>query len=60
MMSELDKKKMALQLRQVENARWELEIRIEEMLAEVERVKKHIEIQSAKEEELKAKLAEHS
>jgi hypothetical protein len=58
MMSELDKKKMNLQLRQVENARMELEIRIEELLSEVERVKKHIEIQSVKEEELKAKLAE--
>ena len=56
-MESIDKRRLMLQLRQVESARMELEIRIDEMLAEIERIRGHIAVQEAKETELKAKIA---
>lgn len=52
----LDMKKKVLELKRVETARMELELKIEERLEEIERLKKAIEIQAATEEKLKKEL----
>lgn len=52
----LELKKKQLELRRVESARMELELKIEEKLDEIERLKKHIETQIEAEEKLKLEL----
>ncbi len=49
-------KKKQLELRKVETARLELEFRIEERNAEIERLHDNIKIQSDREEELKKEI----
>lgn len=55
-MSKLDLKRKELELGRVEQARKELEFKIEERMDEVERLRGHIEIQLLKEEELKEEI----
>lgn len=52
----LEKKKKELELMRVSLARQELELKIEERLDEIKRLKEHIEIQLKKESELKEEL----
>lgn len=52
----LELKKLKVELLRVGAAKAELELRIEERLDEVERVKEHIKTQEAKEAELKQKI----
>jgi hypothetical protein len=54
----LELKKVQVELMRVEAARCEMELRIEERLEEMSRLKEHIVIQVAKEEELKQKIKE--
>lgn len=58
MMTSLDKKKTELELMRVSSARMDLEIRIEEMKQEIERLEGHITTQFEKELELKTRLSE--
>lgn len=55
-MSPLEKKKMSVELLQVSAAKASLELRIEERLEEIERLKESIKVSEAKEIELKEKL----
>ena len=55
-MADLSKKKIERELMQVTAARFDLEIRIEEMQLQIKELEKHIVIQTAKEQELKQKL----
>lgn len=55
-MADLVRKKIERELMQVTAARYDLEIRIEEMQIQIKELEKHIAIQSAKEIELKQKL----
>ena len=55
-MNNLEQKKKQMELRRVEMARMELELKIEERLEEVERLKGHIQSQLEKEEQLKLEL----
>lgn len=57
-MSPLDLKKMKVELLQVQAAKASLELRIEERLDEIERLKEHIIISEAKEKELELKIKE--
>lgn len=57
-MSQLDIKRMKLELVKVAAARAELEFRIEERMDEVNRIKDHIQIQLDKEAELQQKISE--
>lgn len=57
-MTALERRKTALELRRVENARMEIELRIEEMKEEINRLTAAITIQINKEQELKDKLKE--
>lgn len=57
-MTALDIKKIQVELLQVQAAKASLELRVEEKLEEIERVKEHIVISEAKEIELKQKLKE--
>lgn len=52
----LEMKKKVLELKRVETARMELELKIEERLDEIERLKKAIEIQIVTEEKLKKEI----
>lgn len=52
----LDKKKKKVELMRVETARHELELKIEERLEEIERLKEHVSVQIKKEEELKKEI----
>lgn len=52
----LEKKRIVVELKRVESARMELELKIEERLDEIERLKEHIQIQIVKEAELTNKL----
>lgn len=52
----LELKKVKVELLRVSAAKAELELRIEERLDEVERIKEHIKTQEAKEIELKQKI----
>ena len=58
MASTLEIKKMKAELMGVSHAKANLEIRIEEMHDEVERLKIHVEIQAKREVELAQKIAE--
>jgi hypothetical protein len=52
----LEKKKMQVELMRVQAGKAELELKIEERLDEIERLKEHIKIQEKKESELQDKL----
>lgn len=52
-MNDLDKKRKEVELMRVEAAKAEMELLIEEKLAEIERIKKNIEVQDKKIVELK-------
>lgn len=54
----LEIKKKILDLKRVETARMELELKIEERLEEIERLKKAIEVQIATEDKLKTELGQ--
>lgn len=56
MLNNLDKKKLQVELLRVSAAKAELELRVDERLEEIERIKEHIKISEAKEIELKEKL----
>jgi hypothetical protein len=56
MASNLELKKLHVELLRVSAAKAELELRIDERLEEIERIKDHIKISEAKETELKEKL----
>jgi hypothetical protein len=56
MLNNLDKKKLQVELLRVSAAKAELELRVDERLEEIERIKEHIKISEAKEVELKEKL----
>lgn len=55
-MTSLEKKKTQVELMRVQASKAELELRVEERLEEIERIKEHIKISEAKEIELKEKL----
>ena len=55
-MTDLDKKRKQLEYSRVQLAKQELELKIEERLDEIERLKEHIKIQIKREEELKKEL----
>jgi hypothetical protein len=57
-MTNLDLKRIKLELLKVSAAKAELEFRIEERLEEIERIRGHIKIQEDKEIELQAKIDE--
>jgi hypothetical protein len=52
----LDNKRKQAELMRVKAARMELEVKIEERLEEIERLKQHIEIQIKKEQELEKEI----
>lgn len=54
--SSLEIKKLQVELLRVSAAKAELELRIEERLDEIERVKEHIKVSEAREKELRIKL----
>lgn len=55
-MNVLDKKRIEKELMQVTAARFDMEIRIEEMNQQIAELQKYIQIQLNKEEELKEKI----
>lgn len=55
-MTPLEKRKKEVELARVRTARMELELKIEERLDEITRLKEHIEIQTKKEKELEQEL----
>jgi hypothetical protein len=55
-MSDIQRKKTSAELARVIAARLEMEVRLAEIEEAMERIKKEIDIQLAKEEELKQKL----
>lgn len=57
-MTSLDIKKIKVELLQVQAGKASLELRIEEILEEIERLKGHIAISEKKEHELKEKIKE--
>ncbi len=57
-MTSLDLKRMKVELLRVSAAKAELELRIDEQMDNVKRLQDNIAISTAKEEELKAKIAE--
>ena len=52
----LERKKKEMELRRVETARMELELKIDERLEEIERLRDHIKIQLEKEDQIKKEL----
>lgn len=56
MQNSLELKKLKVELLRVSAAKAELELRIEERLDEIERIKEHIKISEDKEQELKEKI----
>lgn len=52
----LEKKKKEMELRRVETARMELELKIEERMDEIHRLQEHIKIQLEKEQQLKEEI----
>lgn len=58
-MSPLDLKRAKLELMKVTAARHELELRIDERMEEIERIKSNIQIQLDKEAELAEKIKEN-
>lgn len=57
-MSPLELKKLQVELLRVSAAKGEMELRIDERMDEIKRLEEHIKVQIAKEEELKAKIAD--
>lgn len=57
-MNPLELKKLKVELLRVSAAKGEMELRIDERMEEIARLEDHIKVQIAKEEELKAKIAE--
>lgn len=55
-MTHMEKRKKEVELQKVKAARMELELRVDEKLEEIERIKEHIEIQLAKEATLQEEL----
>lgn len=55
-MKPLDLKKLKVELIQVQAAKAGLELRVEERLDEIERLKEHIAISEAKEQELNERI----
>lgn len=55
-MTSLELKKMKVELMRVSASRAELELRVDERLDEIERIKEHIKISQAKEIELADKI----
>lgn len=55
-MTNLERKKIELELQRVKTARMDLEFKIEEMKEEIIRLSGHVEIQNKKEQELSNKL----
>lgn len=55
-MTPLEKRKKEVELARVRTARMELELKIDERLDEIERLKQHIQIQIDKENELEKEL----
>jgi hypothetical protein len=58
MASPIEIRKMKAELLGVSHAKANLEIRIEEMLEEIQRLKNHVEVQIKREVELQGKIAE--
>lgn len=54
--SNLEIKRMKLELIKVSAAKAELEFKIDERLEDIARIKEHVKIQEAKEEELRLKI----
>ena len=57
-MNNLELKKIKAELLSVSAAKAHLEVRIEQSLEDIERIKEHIKIQEAKEDELRQKIAQ--
>lgn len=55
-MGKLDLKRKELELQRVTTAQMDLELKIEERLDEIERMKEHVEIQKAAAEKLKEEI----
>jgi hypothetical protein len=55
-MTHLEKRKKEVELQKVKAARMELELKIDERLDEIERIKEHIKIQIEKEQSLEQEL----
>lgn len=55
-MTHMEKRKKELELQKVKTARMELELKIDEKLEEIERMKEHIKIQIDKEQSLQQEL----
>ena len=53
----LDNKRKELELMRVQTAKFELELKIEEMLADIERLKKAIAVQEQTEQKIKEELS---
>lgn len=58
-MSPLERKKIEVELSQVESGKASMELKIMEREEEIERIKSQIEIQDARAEELKKQLKEN-
>jgi predicted phage-related endonuclease len=58
-MTSLDLKKIKVELLQVQAAKASLELRIEERLDEIQRIKETIAVSEAKEKELEEKIKNH-
>ena len=57
-MTNLEKKKLQLQLKKADTAIAELEYKIEERLEDIERMKNHIELQKKIEDDIKTQLTD--
>lgn len=57
-MSDLEKKRKQVEILRVEAAKAEMELLIEEKFADIERIRKNIEVQSARIEQIKQQLGE--
>jgi len=57
-MSDTEKMKKKLELMKVQTARFGYELKIQERLEDIERIKKEIDIQESREMELKEELGE--
>lgn len=55
-MTSLEKKRLEMELFRVTAARYDLEIRVEEMSAQILELKQHIQVQINKEQELQQKI----
>jgi hypothetical protein len=55
-MTDLEKKKLHMQLKRTDATIAELEYKIEERLEDIKRIKEHIELQKKSEQDIKEKL----